>query len=283
MFNYWTEGGFIAWGQDPDPNSGKTPLRLFMDGRAQAAYEPKIYRLWSEIMSGGQVAAQIVQSARMRKKKLSAADYRKIGNWASKALRKHDVWVVLMPAGEFNKPMVKGLEHDLDWQIVFMNNKQKMFVDIKTAQGVELFNGIFSGQTVFPDEFSKNLVLANNAFLLSKEEKDSEMAFDIALKAFELNPSQVAMQIILAAAKFPNLRSRIEEFCKNYIEEFEQEKEIISKQDGYHHRTVATSIACAYLRQQAARQKDVELAQYYENKRRSYDEELKTLQEKKRW
>ena len=20
MFNYWTEGGFIAWGQDPDPN-----------------------------------------------------------------------------------------------------------------------------------------------------------------------------------------------------------------------------------------------------------------------
>ncbi|HUT62644.1 MAG TPA: hypothetical protein VMZ04_01685, partial [Anaerolineae bacterium] len=39
MFNYWTEGGFIAYGQEPDSATGKTPLQLFMDGRAQAAYE----------------------------------------------------------------------------------------------------------------------------------------------------------------------------------------------------------------------------------------------------
>ena len=37
MFNYWTEGGFIAWAQQPDSNTGKTPLQLFIDGRAQAA------------------------------------------------------------------------------------------------------------------------------------------------------------------------------------------------------------------------------------------------------
>ena len=35
MFNYWTEGGFIAWGQDPDPKTGRIPLQLFMDGRAR--------------------------------------------------------------------------------------------------------------------------------------------------------------------------------------------------------------------------------------------------------
>ena len=38
VFNYWTEGGFVAYGQIPDPNTGKTPLQLYMDGRAQAAY-----------------------------------------------------------------------------------------------------------------------------------------------------------------------------------------------------------------------------------------------------
>ena len=53
MFNYWTEGGFIAWGQDPDPNTGKTPLQLFMDGRAQAAYDRRAYDLWANIMFGG--------------------------------------------------------------------------------------------------------------------------------------------------------------------------------------------------------------------------------------
>jgi len=41
MFNYWTEGGFIAWDRTR-PNTGKTPLQLFMDGRAQAAYDPTI-------------------------------------------------------------------------------------------------------------------------------------------------------------------------------------------------------------------------------------------------
>ncbi len=52
MFNYWTEGGFIAWGQTPDAD-GHTPLQLFMDGRAQAAYDYDAYGIWSEIMSGG--------------------------------------------------------------------------------------------------------------------------------------------------------------------------------------------------------------------------------------
>ncbi|MHC4221959.1 MAG: hypothetical protein ACYST9_06015, partial [Planctomycetota bacterium] len=37
MFNAWTEGGFIALSQEPDPETGRTPLQLFMDGRAQAA------------------------------------------------------------------------------------------------------------------------------------------------------------------------------------------------------------------------------------------------------
>jgi hypothetical protein len=37
MLNYWTEGGFIAWAQEPDPDTGRTPLQLYMDGRAQAA------------------------------------------------------------------------------------------------------------------------------------------------------------------------------------------------------------------------------------------------------
>ena len=75
IFNYWTEGGFVAWGQDPDPNTGQTPLRLFMDGRAQAAYEPKAYQLWQNIMAGGYITAQRMKKAQVMRQKLTAEDY----------------------------------------------------------------------------------------------------------------------------------------------------------------------------------------------------------------
>ena len=105
MFNYWTEGGFIAWAQEPDPNTGYTPLQLFMDGRAQAAYEPIVYQVWSTIMSGGPT----VQSAMIRK---TTPDYAEVGRWVDEQLKKHDVWVVLMPLSDpevYNGPFVKGL------------------------------------------------------------------------------------------------------------------------------------------------------------------------------
>ena len=63
MFNYWTEGGFIAWGQDPDPETGRIPLQLFMDGRAQAAYDVNAFDLWTDIMSGGPAATPALLAA----------------------------------------------------------------------------------------------------------------------------------------------------------------------------------------------------------------------------
>jgi len=139
MLNYWTEGGFIAWAQEPDPDTGRTPLQLYMDGRAQAAYEPKVYQDWSNIMAGGPA----VQIAKIRRQKL---DYAKIGQWVGDQLKKRDVWAALMPLSDpkvYNGPFVKGIERNGDWQLAFFNNKQKLFVDRTTPQGKELLEGIF--------------------------------------------------------------------------------------------------------------------------------------------
>ena len=35
VFNHWTEGGAVAFGQEPDEKTGEIPLKLFMDGRAK--------------------------------------------------------------------------------------------------------------------------------------------------------------------------------------------------------------------------------------------------------
>ena len=279
MFNYWTEGGFIAYGQQPTPNTGKTPLQLFMDGRAQAAYEPDAYQVWSEIMFGG----PIVQSAKIRKRKLTAADYKKIGQWLDEQLKKHNVWVVLMPSAQFESPLVRGLEYNPDWRLIFFNNKQKLFVDATTPQAQELFEGIFNGKTLYPNDFSKNLILAYNLLLPGRQEADRKHGLDFAIKAFELNPSQAPIRRIIYAARFSELRARIVKFCKDYFDRFTENKRSWAKQDGYHHRIVAALVAGNYLRKIAQRQKNTQDAEFYADKIRHYRDERRSMLETKRW
>jgi len=279
MFNYWTEGGFVAYGQQPDPNTGKTPLQLFMDGRAQAAYEPNAYQLWSEIMFGG----PIVQSAKIRKRKLTADDYKGIGQWIGQQLRKHDVWVVLMPSAQFDSPLVRGLEYNPDWRLIFFNNKQKLFVDATTPQAQELFEGIFNGKTIYPDDFSKNLILAHNLLLPARQEADRKLGLDFAIKAFELNPSQAPIRKIIYAARFPELRARVIKFCKDYFDRFTKNKHSWAKQDGYHHRMVAALVVGNYLRKVAQRQKNTQDAEFYAAKIQQYRDERISMLETKRW
>ncbi|MBA7618377.1 hypothetical protein ES703_25703 [subsurface metagenome] len=279
MFNYWTEGGFIAWGQEPDPNTGRTPLQLFMDGRAQAAYEPRAYQRWQEVLSGGQT----VQSARIRKRKLTAADYVKIGRWADKQLKNYKVWVVLMPSAEVNKPFSRGLEHNPNWPLVFFNNKQKLFVDVTTPQGKKVFEGIFNGKTLYPDEFSRNLIIAHNMLLFGKGEDARKRGLGFAIRAFELNPSQAPAREILYATRFAELKPLVNDFCKNYFDDFERNKNLYAKQDGYLHRIWVALLTTDYLQRIAKVQKNTKLAQFYGAKRREYNNEQKPLHKRKRW
>ena len=279
MLNYWTEGGFIAWSQEPDPNTGRTPLQLFMDGRAQAAYEPKVYQIWSHIMSGG----PIVQSARIRK---TTPNYAKVGRWIDEQLKKRNVWVVLIPLTDpkvYNGPFVKGIERNLNWPVVFFNNKQKLFIDVTTPQGKELFEGIFNGKTLYPDEFSKNLIVAHNMLSFGKSRTEKKQGLDFAIKAFKLHPSQASMQIILSAGKYAELQPLVSDFCKNYFDEFAKDKGLYAKQDGYLHRIWAVLMAGNYLRESATKQGNTELVQFYDDKMKEYHNEQKPLHKKKRW
>ena len=279
MFNYWTEGGFIAWAQVPDPNTGRTPLQLFMDGRAQAAYEPEVYQIWSYIMSGG----PIVQSATIRR---TTPNYAKVGQWIDEQLKKRDVWVVLIPLTDpkvYNGPFIKGIERNPNWPLVFFNNEQKLFIDVTTPQGKGLFEGIFNGETLYPDEFSKDLIIAHNMLLFGNGETAKKQGFDFAIKAFKLRPSQAPLQIILSAAKYPGLEPFVNDFCRNYFDEFTRDKGLYEEQDGYLHRIWAALLAAKYLQENAAKQGNAELAKFYDAKRREYDNEQEPLHKKKRW
>lgn len=236
MFNYWTEGGFIAYGQHPDPETGKTPLQLFMDGRAQAAYEPQAFSNWNMIMAGTRRGAQIVRSARARKRRLTNKEYQTIGKELDKVFKAKDVWVVLMPIGSKSELIIKSLEAHPDWAVAFYNNKQKMLVDTKTEQGESLIVGIGDGSTKFPDEFSRHLTVAHNILSVNKNPQQAKLGLKHAIAAFEAYPCQVAMvEITGVVFKFKDqelTRSAIA-FCDMFYKDFTQNKHTYKEQHGY--------------------------------------------------
>jgi len=279
MFNYWTEGGFIAWGQQPDPETGRTPLQLFMDGRAQAAYDVAAFDRWTTIMAGGPVVRYSIVSGRS----LTSADYIKVGNWISEELRKRNVWVVLMPTNQFNKPFTKGLEHSLDWRIVFISDKQKLFVDVKTPQGMKLYEGMFTGQTLYPDEYLANLSVGHN-LLLFDNMGQKKKGLALLEEAFKVNPSPAPiLDMLLIAIRFPELRPRIDRICTEYAEDFAKNKETYSKQDGYNLRLEAARLALLRLEQIMTTQRKAEEAEAYRLRWTAYEAERNMISMRKRW
>jgi len=49
VFNEWTGGGYVAFGQDPDPQTGRPRCKVFIDGRAQAAYNVSHFTYWQTL------------------------------------------------------------------------------------------------------------------------------------------------------------------------------------------------------------------------------------------
>ncbi|MHC4645668.1 MAG: hypothetical protein ACYTBJ_09195, partial [Planctomycetota bacterium] len=283
MFNYWTEGGFIAYGQDPDPNTGKTPLQLFMDGRAQAAYMRSAFDLWNEIMAGGPIAGQLAYAAKLRGLQLSDADYTKISRWIVKQFRERDVWVILMPAGELRNTFVKAIQRHPDWALVFCNDKQRLFVDITKPRGRALFEGIEIQQTLYPDEFSRNLILAHLLLARGKTPAQQKEGLDAAIKAFESNPSQVAIIKILSAAALPELRAEVAKFAERYFDRFTKNEKDLARMNGYHLRMLAALHCATYLRQIAAAKKDTQRLELLNAKIEEYDYMQRRIISGRRW
>jgi hypothetical protein len=278
MLNYWTEGGFIAWGQEPDPNTGRTPLQLFMDGRAQAAYDRDAFDAYLYLMAGGRVMSQILERIRAKGGKVTTDDYKLIGKWMDDQLKakENDVSVVLMPAivfGGFRSiasfHATKAIELHPDWRLIFLNNRQKLFVDIRTPRGKKLFEGIFTGETIYPDEYHRNLIRSHSWYLYRSGIAEKREGFEFANKAFELSPSPAPLFEVLAYGVFPQLKPEVDEFCKGYLEEFEANQNTWSRQDGYRLKTQAVRFVCAHLKD-PARQKQYEL-------------ELQRIAQSKRW
>jgi hypothetical protein len=278
MFNYWTEGGFIAWGEEPDPQTGRIPLRLFMDGRAQAAYDVPTFDLWTGIMSGGPT----VRKAFATNVRLTAADYAEIGDWVSEELRKHNVWVVLMPNGQFDKPFTAGLDSSRDWRLVFLSDKEKLFVDVQSPQGAELYQAMLTGKAVYPDEYHANLALGHNLLMFTDPAR-KKAGLELIIKAFNSDPTPAPIIEMWVAAQFPELRPRIDEVCEQYVQTFDENKKTYVGTDGYNLRIEAARLALARLEQAAKVNGNAQAAATFHDYMERYRAERDGIALLKRW
>ncbi|MHB0947101.1 MAG: hypothetical protein ACYC3B_08005 [Sedimentisphaerales bacterium] len=277
VFNYWTEGGFVAYGQNPDPNTGKTPLQLFMDGRAQAAYNTEAYNHWMYIMGGGEAARNAQRAGRG----LTNSDYQAIGQWTDKQLSSENVWVVLMPTGQYDSALVRGLETTMNWLPVFIDDQQKMYVNVNSEQGKSLYIGMFDGQTKFPDEFSKQLTVGTN-LLRMKDESKFEAGCDMLIEAFKRRAYQAtAVELINAAGRSQKARDKVTKVMNDCFNDFAEKEQEYKKQNGYRERIISAMMAADYLKN--INRNEPELVKKYVAKIKEYSDRQREINEKARW
>ncbi|MHC5137641.1 MAG: hypothetical protein ACYSN7_03715 [Planctomycetota bacterium] len=252
VFNYWTEGGAVAFGQIPDPENGKIPLKLFMDGRAQAAYDHDIFRLWQTIHAGGPVARQ----AMMKDKKIDPERMKEVAAWIDEQLRKHEVWVALMPKSQESSTFMRALTQRANWKTAYLDNTQHLLVNIETPQGKQLIDKILKDEAVFPDAYSKSVTTSTAIFENNYRERTKDL-YPMTKAAFENRPDPSSvLPMIEIAKRIPGLRTMITADLQSYVDNFVQHKDDYQKQDGYSLRLNSAEISARFLSQLLPEQKN---------------------------
>ncbi len=230
MFNYWTEGGAIAFGQKPDPATGEIPLKLFMDGRAQAAYNHDTYTLWQVIYGGTECPA--VKNAYLAGRRMTDADYRAMAEWINQVLKPYEVWVVLVPMTQGNSDFMKALSRSGNWKTAYYDNCQWMMVDTRHAKGETLISSIINGTAAFPNELSRHMTLTKllptvyNSTLSSKLDAS-------AVEAFRIRPCTATLIELINAGMTTGNHKLILEQLTNFLTDFEANRAAYRLKNGY--------------------------------------------------
>ncbi|MHC5082683.1 MAG: hypothetical protein ACYTET_01915 [Planctomycetota bacterium] len=258
VFNYWTEGGAVAFGQTPDPETGQIPLKLFMDGRAQAAYDHDTFVLWQTIHNGGtsgRKAAQFrntMNSLAKRGKtqtteyKKAAQDYKKIlpevGTWINEQLKQRDVWIILMPKTQQDSIFMRSLATTKKWKTAYLDSKQQIQVNIETPQGKDLITRILNDKAVFPDSFSKNMTTTAAIFENQHKQRYKD-TYDLTKTAFDEHPYPVAALAMTRLTALSVYKDKVAADLQAYLDDFLRNQDTYKQQDGYFLRLGSAEVA----------------------------------------
>jgi hypothetical protein len=140
-----------------------------------------------------------------------------------------------------------------------------------------------NGSTVYPTDFSRNLILSYYA-LSSSDPNARQLSLLYAMQALNGYPSLVSIQsVISTAARFPELRPSVARACKDYYDDFMANKAKYKKHNAYYDRIIAAMFAADHLGNLAKSAGDTELMNDYITKIKTLDSERLLLLESKKW
>lgn len=230
-------------------------------------------------MSGGPTVGEAASNGRA----LTTRDFLRIGQWISEQLKKHDIWIVLIPRDQFDGPFTYGLECSDDWRTVYIDGRQKLFVNVTHPRGSELFQGMFTGKVIYPNAYLANLAVAHN-LLMSTDRNQRRRAFDLMTQVLNMQPSPSPMlETMLIAAQFPELDRRIDDVCREYVRDFEQSKDKYRDTDGCNLRLEAAELALVRLEREARVKGDMKLAKALSAQMDLYKTQQSNILQAKRW
>jgi hypothetical protein len=206
-----------------------------------------------------------------------------IGDWVGEQLKKYGVWVVLMPNNQFDKPLMEGLEFSQNWRTVYMDDKQRLLVDVTSPKGEALFQGIFNGKTVYPDDYSAKLTAGNN-LLLFQDPAQKKKGLELLIEAMNTHFAPAPMiEMLMIGSQFDELQPRIDEVCEQYVKDFDQNAKTYGGQNGYNERLEAIRLAFIRLEDAAKSSRNTQAAAAYDRLIDTYEAQRERILATKRW
>jgi hypothetical protein len=240
MWNFWDEGGFLASCQQPDAASGRVPVEIFIDGRAQAAYDPQALRSYLDLLNGPGRSGQDGEDT------AAVTDLETLRTWTARRLRELDVSLALIPAGRQRTAFARAGASMPGWQLVYIDAEHTLFADTGSAGGRALVERVERGAARYPDEATAKLTAAFR-LLPPRSEDDQRRAVVLAEESYRAAPSSLAVLCASRAAREPAAASEALTFCRGVAEEFTANRDRHRAEAGYSIRLEAAARALEHL------------------------------------
>ena len=255
LFAFWQETGFAMWAQDPEPVTGRLPVQVFIDGRAQGAYPIETFRQYVHLRDGGPTG----EAVKEQKRPFTAAEADEVRTFLQGNLRGLGINLALIPGDEAQAPISQALFNTPGWQVVYMDDRHTLLADTTTPAGKVLADGVWNASTRFPEGESGALT---RCFLLLQRGDEASLgeALRLAREALAAAPSQRAVTYAAQAGEVTGRGDELETLLRETAESYLGRREALLRQDGYYRPLVAAFAALGHLQVRAQQRGDSRLA-----------------------
>lgn len=239
----WEEAGFTIWAQSPDPASGRIPLPVLIDGRAQEAYPAEALRNYLELLSGGRGhrSPEAMQA------------------WIEQRLDELEISLVLITPAIATTALAQTVFNLPAWEVVFLDEHHAVLAS-RSRQGA-LIEAVRAERAVSSDPHAAALTRAYLG-LRRGDEASLELAFAQARVAREAAPSARAVGLAAQAATTPARREQLHDWLVALSRQFVDERPALGQQHGYHRHLAAAQTTLGILREDAVRRSDADTARW---------------------